>query len=109
VLLNTISGVKQVEKLLIHSALSMGASRGFIFFKVILPAATVHLHRHPTGGRLFDHRAGRRRDDRLACGPGLSTLNSQEIFQIPSMYAGIVLLAVLGLALNYGLACWKSA
>lgn len=105
VLLNTISGVKQVEKLLIHSALSMGASRGFIFFKVILPAAAPSIF---TGIRL----AGAYSITALVAaemigshaGLGFLTLNSQEIFQIPSMYAGIVLLAVLGLALNYGLA-----
>ncbi|WP_182284960.1 ABC transporter permease [Comamonas testosteroni] len=105
VLLNSISGVKQVEKLLIHSALSMGASRGFIFFKVILPAAAPSIF---TGIRL----AGAYSITALVAaemigshaGLGFLTLNSQEIFQIPSMYAGIVLLAVLGLALNYGLA-----
>ena len=105
VLLNTISGVKQVEKLLIHSALSMGASRGFIFFKVILPAAAPSIF---TGIRL----AGAYSITALVAaemigshaGLGFLTLNSQEIFQIPSMYAGIVLLAILGLALNYGLA-----
>lgn len=105
VLLNTIGGVKQVEKLLIHSALSMGASRGFIFFKVILPAAAPSIF---TGIRL----AGAYSITALVAaemigshaGLGFLTLNSQEIFQIPSMYAGIVLLAVLGLALNYGLA-----
>lgn len=105
VLLNTISGVKQVEKLLIHSALSMGASRGFIFFKVILPAAAPSIF---TGIQL----AGAYSITALVAaemigshaGLGFLTLNSQEIFQIPSMYAGIVLLAVLGLALNYGLA-----
>lgn len=105
VLLNTISGVKQVEKLLIHSALSMGASRGFIFFKVILPAAAPSIF---TGIRL----AGAYSITALVAaemigshaGLGFLTLNSQEIFQIPSMYAGIVLLAVLGLALNYVLA-----
>lgn len=105
VLLNTISGVKQVEKLLIHSALSMGASHGFIFFKVILPAAAPSIF---TGIRL----AGAYSITALVAaemigshaGLGFLTLNSQEIFQIPSMYAGIVLLAVLGLALNYGLA-----
>lgn len=105
VLLNTISGVQQVEKLLIHSALSMGASRGFIFFKVILPAAAPSIF---TGIRL----AGAYSITALVAaemigshaGLGFLTLNSQEIFQIPSMYAGIVLLAVLGLALNYVLA-----
>lgn len=105
VLLNTISGVKQVEKLLIHSALSMGASRRFIFFKVILPAAAPSIF---TGVRL----AGAYSITALVAaemigshaGLGFLTLNSQEIFQIPSMYAGIVLLAILGLALNYVLA-----
>lgn len=105
VLLNTISGVKQVEKLLIHSALSMGATRGFIFFKVILPAASPSIF---TGIRL----AGAYSITALVAaemigshaGLGFLTLNSQEIFQIPSMYAGIVLLALLGLALNYVLA-----
>lgn len=105
VLLNTISGVKQVEKLLIHSAISMGASRGFIFRKVILPAASPSIF---TGVRL----AGAYSITALVAaemigshaGLGFLTLNSQEIFQIPSMYAGIVLLALLGLALNYVLA-----
>ena len=105
VLLNTISGVKQVEKLLIHSALSMGATRGFIFFNVILPAAAPSIF---TGIRL----AGAYSITALVAaemigshaGLGFLTLNSQEIFQIPSMYAGIVLLALLGLALNYVLA-----
>ena len=105
VLLNTISGVKQVEKLLIHSALSMGATRSFIFFKVILPAAAPSIF---TGIRL----AGAYSITALVAaemigshaGLGFLTLNSQEIFQIPSMYAGIVLLALLGLALNYVLA-----
>lgn len=105
VLLNTISGVKQVDKLLIHSAISMGASRGFIFYKVILPAAAPSIF---TGVRL----AGAYSITALVAaemigshaGLGFLTLNSQEIFQIPSMYAGIVLLAALGLALNYVLA-----
>ena len=33
-------------------------------------------------------------------GLGFLTLNSQEVFQIPTMYAGILLLALLGLVLN---------
>ena len=37
-------------------------------------------------------------------GLGFLTLNSQEVFQIPSMYAGILLLAVVGLLLNFLLA-----
>jgi NitT/TauT family transport system permease protein len=105
VLLNTIAGVKQVDKLLVQSALSMGAGRGFIFRKVVLPAAAPSIF---TGVRL----GGAYCITALVAaemigahaGLGFLTLNSQETFQIPAMYAGILLLAILGLALNYGLA-----
>lgn len=105
VLLSTIGGVKQVDRLLIDSARSMGASRLFVFRKVVLPAASPSIF---TGVRL----AGTYCITALVAaemigahsGLGFLTLNSQEVFQIPTMYAGILLLAVLGLLLNYGLA-----
>lgn len=101
ILLNTISGVKQVDGLLVNSALSMGANRRFLFLKVVLPAASPSIF---TGIRL----AGAYSITALVAaemigahsGLGFLTLNSQEVFQIPSMYAGILLLAVVGLALN---------
>ena len=105
VLLSTVSGVKQVDRLLVYSALSMGASRRFVFFKVVLPASLPSIF---TGVRL----AGAYSITALVAaemigahsGLGFLTLNSQETFQIPTMYAGILLLAVLGLLLNYLLA-----
>ncbi|MBB3181450.1 ABC transporter permease [Variovorax sp. Sphag1AA] len=105
VLLSTISGVKQVDRLLINSARSMGATRRFIFFKVVLPAASPSIF---TGIRL----AGAYCITALVAaemigahsGLGFLTLNSQETFQIPTMYAGILMLAVVGLLLNYLLA-----
>lgn len=105
VLLSTIGGVKQVDRLLVNSALSMGASRRYIFLKVVLPAALPSIF---TGVRL----AGAYCITALVAaemigahsGLGFLTLNSQETFQIPDMYAGILLLAVLGLVLNYLLA-----
>ncbi len=105
VLLSTISGVKQVDQLLINAARSMGASPLFVFRKVVLPAASPSIF---TGVRL----AGTYCITALVAaemigahsGLGFLTLNSQEVFQIPTMYAGILLLALLGLALNYALA-----
>ncbi len=105
VLLSTVSGVKQVDRLLVNSALSMGASHRFVFFKVVLPASLPSIF---TGVRL----AGAYSITALVAaemigahsGLGFLTLNSQETFQIPTMYAGILLLAVLGLLLNYLLA-----
>ncbi|MDR6677551.1 ABC transporter permease [Pseudomonas oryzihabitans] len=105
ILLSTISGVKQVDALLVNSALSMGANRRFLFLKVVLPASSPSIF---TGIRL----AGAYSITALVAaemigahsGLGFLTLNSQEVFQIPSMYAGILLLAVVGLALNAVLA-----
>jgi len=105
VLLSTVGGVKQVDRLLVNSALSMGASRRFVFFKVVLPASLPSIF---TGVRL----AGAYSITALVAaemigahsGLGFLTLNSQETFQIPTMYAGILLLATLGLLLNYLLA-----
>ena len=105
ILLSTISGVKQVDGLLINSALSMGANRWFLFTRIVLPAASPSIF---TGIRL----AGAYCITALVAaemigahsGLGFLTLNSQEVFQIPSMYAGILLLAVVGLLLNFLLA-----
>jgi NitT/TauT family transport system permease protein len=104
VLLNTISGVKRVERVFIDCARSMGAGQWFIFAKVVLPAALPEIL---TGVRL----AGAYSITALVAaemigarsGLGFYTLNSQETFQIPDMYAGIVLLAIFGLSINKSL------
>jgi NitT/TauT family transport system permease protein len=104
VLLNTIAGVKQVERIFIDCARSMGATQQFIFTKVIFPAALPQIL---TGIRL----AGAYSITALVAaemigarsGLGFYTLNSQETFQIPDMYAGIVLLALFGLLVNFAL------
>ena len=104
VLLNTIAGVKQVERLFVDCARSMGASQRFIFAKVVLPSALPNIM---TGVRL----GGAYSITALVAaemigarsGLGFYTLNSQETFQIPDMYAGIVLLAIFGLLINYAL------
>lgn len=104
VLLNTISGVKQVERVFIDSARTMGASQTFVATKVVLPAAMPQIL---TGIRL----AGAYSITALVAaemigarsGLGFYTLNSQETFQIPDMYAGIVLLAIFGLLINQAL------
>jgi NitT/TauT family transport system permease protein len=105
ILLSTISGVKQVDTLLINSALSMGANRRFLFLKIVLPSASPSIF---TGIRL----AGAYCITALVAaemigahsGLGFLTLNSQEVFQVPTMYAGILLLALVGLFLNVLLA-----
>ncbi|GAA3533747.1 ABC transporter permease [Nonomuraea rosea] len=101
ILLNTISGVKTVEPLLIKSARSMGLGPVRLFQKVILPAAVPTIF---TGVRLagaysilvllFAEMVGAK------AGLGYLILDTQSSFRIPDMYAGIITISVLGLLFN---------
>ncbi|MFI7700274.1 ABC transporter permease [Nonomuraea sp. NPDC049480] len=101
ILLNTISGVRTVEPLLIKSARSMGLGPARLFQKVILPAAVPTIF---TGVRLagaysilvllFAEMVGAK------AGLGYLILDTQSSFRIPDMYAGIITISALGLLFN---------
>lgn len=104
ILLSTISGVKQVDHRLIEMVRIFGASRRDVFTRVVLPAATqaifVGLRLSATVSLLLLVAAemiGAKR------GLGFLIINAQYNFEIPLMFAAILLLAVIGLAANYGL------
>lgn len=102
ILLNTISGVRTVDPLLIKSARSLGLSSFRLFQKVILPAALPTIF---TGIRLSAaasilvliaaEMVGAR------SGLGYLIMASQLNFQIPQMYAGILTIALVGLIFNF--------
>jgi len=101
-LINTISGIKNVDPLLIKAAVSMGTSEKDMFRKVILPASFPSV---VAGARLGGRAAlmsviGA---EMLAAKSGLGFFvqNSQLIYRFANMYAGIIVLCLLGLALNY--------
>ena len=104
ILYNTISGVRNVDPLLLRSARSFGIGSFALFRKVVLPAATPPIF---TGIRL----AGAASILVLItcefvgakAGLGYLISNSQFNFQIPQMYAGIITVSAFGLILNYAL------
>jgi len=104
VLLNTSSGIRDVEPVLIRSAQSMGASKPYIFARIILPAATPQIF---TGIRL----AGSYCIMALVVAEllgassclGYQISYMKETFNYPLMYGAIVCLAVLGILLNVAL------
>jgi sulfonate transport system permease protein len=103
-LLNTISGVKLVDTRLIEMARVFGASKHEVFRRVVLPAAApsifVGLRLGATTSLLLLVAAemiGAKR------GLGFLIINAQYNFEIPLMFAAIVLLACIGLILNYTL------
>ncbi|MDQ1723650.1 MAG: NitT/TauT family transport system permease protein [Frankiaceae bacterium] len=104
ILLNTVAAVRGVDPLLVKSARSMGLGPAKLFAKVVLPASVPTIF---TGIRIagaysvlvllaaemFGAKAGL----------GYLILSAQSNFQIPQMYAGIITISLLGLALNVGL------
>ncbi|KWW98252.1 ABC transporter permease [Carbonactinospora thermoautotrophica] len=104
ILLNTISGVKEVDPLLVKSAKSMGLGSVRLFQKVILPGAVPTIF---TGIRLADaysililvaaEMVGAK------AGLGYLINYAQFNFQIPQMYAGIITISAIGVVFNQGL------
>lgn len=104
ILLSTINGVKSADPLLIKVARSLGANDICLFTQVILPGALPSIM---TGIRLSASSSimilvaaemiGAK------SGLGFMIINSQYNFEINKMYAAIVTIALLGLAVNYAL------
>lgn len=101
VLLNTISGVRTVDPLLIKSARSLGLGPLRLFQKVVLPAAVPTIF---TGIRL----AGAYSililiaAEMVGAKAGLGYLinYAQYNFAVPDMYAGIITISAIGLIVN---------
>ena len=100
--LNTVSGVKNVDPLLIKLARSLGLGRLDLFRKIIFPAALPTIF---TGLRLSATRSiliivaaemmGAKE------GLGYVLKNSEYSYDVVTMYAAILLLALIGLSTNY--------
>jgi NitT/TauT family transport system permease protein len=104
ILLNTISGVRTVDPLLVKSARSMGLPPPRLFQKVVLPAAVPTIF---TGIRIAGaysililiaaELAGAK------AGLGYLINYAQQNFDIGDMYAGIITVSTIGMAINHAL------
>ncbi len=101
ILLSTIGGVKEVDTKLIEMARTYGAGRFTIFRRVVLPASVpaifVGLRLSATTALLLLIAAEMIGANK---GVGFQVMNAQYNFQIPLMFAAILLLALLGLIAN---------
>ena len=104
ILLSTIGGVKEVDGKLVEMARTYGAGRLAIFRRVVLPASVpaifVGLRLSATTALLLLIAAEMIGANK---GVGFQVMNAQYNFQIPLMFAAILLLALLGLLANAGL------
>jgi len=102
VLFTTIAGVKQVEPLLIKVSRSMGSGRLTVFLKVLLPGALPSIF---TGIRVGANVAFLMliAAEMIGASTGLGWLihNSSVNYVIPRLYLAAVLIALLGMSLNY--------
>ncbi|MDF2571874.1 MAG: ssuC 10, partial [Sporomusa sp.] len=102
ILLNTIAGVKNVDPLLIKAARSMGTSSLKIFIKVVIPASIPSIF---TGIRLSATTSILIliAAEMIGANAGLGFLlyDAEVKYQIPTMYAAILTMSMLGLMLNY--------
>lgn len=101
-LLNTISGVRNVDPLLIKSARSMGLTPIGLFQKVVLPASvpTIFVGIRQAGSAsilvlIAAEMAGAK------SGLGYFVQYTQFSFQITEMYAGILTISIFGVLLNF--------
>ncbi|MDR2738222.1 MAG: ABC transporter permease [Treponema sp.] len=102
VLLNTATGVKNVDKVLVRSVLSMGASKRYIFLNIIIPAAAPEIFTGiRLGGSYCVMAVVAAEMIGATSGLGYLVMYSEQTFNTPEMYGGIVMLAVLGLGLNF--------
>jgi sulfonate transport system permease protein len=101
ILLATIGGVKEVDPKLVEMARSYGAGRLTVFARVVLPASVqaifVGLRLSATTALLLLIAAEMIGANK---GLGFQVMNAQYNFQVPLMWAAILLLAALGLAAN---------
>ena len=101
ILLNTLDGVRNVDRVLIYTARTFGLSRSKLIAGVILPAASPQI---ATGLRIsvgitlilvvISEMVG------SSDGIGYFILDSQRRFKVDQMYAGMLSLALLGYLLN---------
>jgi ABC-type nitrate/sulfonate/bicarbonate transport system permease component len=101
ILLNTLDGVKGVDRLLFNTGRTFGLSQLKIIWRVVLPASSPQIM---TGLRIslpitlilvvISEMVG------STDGIGYFVLDSQRRFRVAQMYAGMLTLALLGYALN---------
>ena len=104
IFLNTESGVSSVDPLLVKTARAMNVSAFSMFWKVVLPAAVPSMF---TGFRYAGTVAllVLVSVEMIGADSGLGywVMNAEQRFSTPEMFAGIVTLTVLGVAINYSL------
>lgn len=95
-------GARSISKHQLWVAQASGASRWTIFHKVVMPGALVHMIPSLRIGLGYAWRAVIAAEIVVQQGKGLgiTIFSARQFFDVPTMYAGVVLIAILGLTLE---------
>ncbi len=105
VFISTVNAVKGVERILVNAARTLGADRVYIFTRVVLPASVPNIFPGIRLAASYSFTALVAAEYLGATeGIGIYIRSSQEGYQIPAMYSGIVVLGIIGVTLNLVLA-----
>ncbi|MDR3171532.1 MAG: ABC transporter permease [Treponema sp.] len=102
ILFGTINGVRSIDPVLVKAALAMGTSKLSLFWKVVLPGASPSIFagiKQGAGSSFFMLIAAEMIGS--TAGLGFIVLNAQINFQIPRLFVAVVIIAILGLLINY--------
>lgn len=103
VIINTEAGIRTTEPHLIEAVQSFGANRGQLFTKVSLPAALPMILaglRLGVGRGLIGVVVGELAGSRA--GVGFLINDAGQVFNMPELFAGVIILAVAGIILTVG-------
>jgi NitT/TauT family transport system permease protein len=102
ILFNTITGIKNVDPVLVKLAKATGLGKVDIFRKVLIPASLPTVFTGIRMGAVFTffmligaEMIG------ATSGLGFMIMQAQMVMQIPRMWVGIVVVAIIGILINY--------
>ena len=109
IFLNTLTGVKSVEPLLLDAARTLGARRMFLFTRVIVPGAFGHISAGLRLGLGYAWMSIVAAEILGVKGGGLGIFlwTMHEVGRFDSVFAGMVIIGVLGLLLTRGVSFWR--
>jgi len=109
IFLNTLTGVKSVDPLLLDAARTLGARRTFLFTRVIVPGAFGHISAGLRLGLGYAWMSIVAAEILGVKGGGLGIYlwTMHEVGRFDSVFAGMVIIGVLGLLLTRGVSFWR--
>jgi NitT/TauT family transport system permease protein len=102
ILFGTINGVRNIDPVLVKAALAMGTPKFALFWKVVLPGAAPNIFAGlKQGGSTSFFMLIAAEMIGATAGLGFLVANAQVNFQMRRLFVAVIIIAILGLALNY--------